>query len=179
VQHGPVLVPRRPRDVHGHPGPPDHEALERDRAARQLEADQPPSGPGLAQAALLEHRLATGRRAGLVFGRDGEHPFAHSATLARAYRAWKAAAVAPLACDVDAARRGEAELPEYGRVGLHEARHTYCSTMLAAGVWVANVSRYAGHSSPSFTLARYVHARTDQALDDAGRMDAFLASSEV
>ena len=30
--------------------------------------------------------------------------------------------------------------------------------MIDAGVSVPNVSRYAGHSSPAFTMARYVHA---------------------
>ena len=70
------------------------------------------------RAALLEHRLATGRRAGPVFGRDGERPFTHSSALARAYRDWRAAAVPPLACDVAAAKAGEGDLPEYGKIGL-------------------------------------------------------------
>jgi integrase len=129
------------------------------------------------RAALLEHRLATGRRAGLVLGRDGEHTFTHSSALQRATRDWKAAGIPPLACDVDAAAKGERGLPEFGRIGLHEARHSYCSTLLDAGVSVANVSRYAGHATPAFTLARYVHARADQAPDDAAKVDAFLAAA--
>jgi integrase len=132
---------------------------------------------GQVRAALLERRLRTGRRSGLIFGRDGEHPFAHSAALARARWAWKAAAVPVLACDVDAHQREGRELPAFGRIGLHEARHSYVSMMLAAGVPVANVSRYAGHSSAAFTMARYVHARSDQAGDDAAAVDRFLAAA--
>jgi integrase len=129
------------------------------------------------RSALLEHRLATGRRSGLVLGRDGERTVTHSSILQRATRDWNAAGVPPLACDLDAEAKGERELPAFGRIGLHEARHTYCSTLLDAGVSVANVSRYAGHASPAFTLARYVHARADQAPDDAAKVDAFLATS--
>jgi integrase len=132
---------------------------------------------GGVRATLLEHRLATGRRSGLVFGRDGEHPFTHSSALHRAARDWKAAGIPPLACDIDAADRGQGHLPPFGRIGLHEARHSYCTTLLDAGVSVANVSRYAGHASPAFTLARYVHPRADQAPDDAAKVDAFLALS--
>ncbi len=135
--------------------------------------------PMLAQvrAALLEHRLASGRRSGLVFGRDGEHPFAHSSALERAYSAWRTAGIPPLACDLNTHQRDGGDLPAFGRIGLHEARHSYVSMMLAAGVPIANVSRYAGHSSAAFTLARYVHARTDQAGDDAGTVDRFLAAA--
>ncbi len=132
---------------------------------------------GQVRAALLEHRLRTGRRSGLVFGRDSEHPFAHSSALERAYSAWRTAGIPPLACDLDTHQRDGGDLPAFGRIGLHEARHSYVSMMLAAGVSIANVSRYAGHSSPAFTLARYVHARTDQAGDDAGTVDRFLAAA--
>lgn len=128
------------------------------------------------RSALLAHRLASGRREGLVFGRNGERPFSHSSCLARAYTAWQAAAIPPLVCDVKAAQEDGAPLPEYGRVGLHEARHTYCSTMIAAGVPVANVSLYAGHANPAFTMARYVHGRKDGTTGDAGTVDAFLAA---
>jgi integrase len=127
--------------------------------------------------ALLEHRLRSGRRAGLVFGADGEQPFSHSAALARAYGAWKKADLPPLACDFDAHEREGREVPAFGSIGLHEARHFYCSTLLAAGVPPANVSRYAGHHSVAFTLSRYVHARADQAVDDATIVSAYLAKA--
>ncbi len=132
---------------------------------------------GQVRTALLEHKIRTGRRSGLVFGRDGEHPFAHSSALERAYRAWSKAGIPPLACDLDTHQRDGGDLPAFGRIGLHEARHSYVSMMLAAGVPIANVSRYAGHSSAAFTLARYVHARADQAGDDAGTVDRYLAAA--
>ncbi len=137
--------------------------------------------PMLAQVrtALLEHRLASGRRSGLIFGRDGEHPFAHSSVLARAYGAWRTAGIPPLACDLDTHQRDGGDLPPFGRIGLHGARHSYVSMMLAAGVPIANVSKYSGHSSAAFTMARYVHARSDQAGDDAGTVDRYLAAVEA
>jgi integrase len=97
-----------------------------------------------------------------VFGRDGAHPFTHRRPCgARAGTGRQR--VPTLSCDLAAAAKGERELPASGRIGLHDARHTYCSTMIDADVSVANVSRYAGHSSAAFTLSRYVHARADQA----------------
>ncbi len=132
---------------------------------------------GQVRTALLEHKIRTGRRSGLVFGRDGEHPFAHSSALERAYRAWSKAGIPPLACDLDTQQRDGGALPAFGRIGLHEARHSYVSMMLAAGLPIANVSRYAGHSSAAFTMSRYVHARTDQAGDDAAAVDRYLQAA--
>jgi integrase len=104
-----------------------------------------------------------------VFGTDGARPFSASALRARALTAWKAPKVAALACDLDAARQECRELPPFGFLRLHEARHTYCSIQLAAGVSPAGVSRYAGHSSVSFTLSRYVHALAGTEAGDAAR----------
>jgi integrase len=126
---------------------------------------------------LLEHQLRSGRREGLAFGRDGVRPFNGSALRTRALAAWQAAEVAPLACDVDAERRSGQPLPEFGYLTLHEARHTYCSTALAAGVSPAAVSRYAGHASVAFTLNRYVKALAGTEAGDAARIEAFLAAA--
>jgi integrase len=57
-------------------------------------------------------------------------------------------------------------------------RHTYCSTQLAAGVSPAAVSRYAGHASVSFTLARYVKALAGTEASDVARVEALLAAAE-
>lgn len=48
--------------------------------------------------------------------------------------------------------------------------------MIAAGVPVANLSLYAGHANPAFTMSRYVHGRRDETTGDAGTVDAFLAA---
>ena len=47
-----------------------------------------------------------------------------------------------------------AELP---RIRYHDQRHTYASTLLKAGVEIAEVSRLLGHSSIKITLDVYVH----------------------
>jgi integrase len=61
-----------------------------------------------------EDRLRCGRRDGLVSGSTAADAFAPSAVLGRARRAWGQAGLTPL--------------------GLHEARHTYASMMIGAGV---------------------------------------------
>ncbi len=130
------------------------------------------------RALLLAHRLRTGRRVGLVFGQDGERPFSASALSARALAAWKAAAVPVLSCDVDAARREGRPIPAHGGLTLHEGRHTFCSTQLAAGVNPAAVSRYAGHASVAFTLGRYTHAISGTEASDVARVEAWLTAAE-
>ena len=130
---------------------------------------------GPLRALLLEHRLRTGRREGLVFGRDGRRAFNRTTLRARALAAWTEVPV--LGCDVDAERRDGRPLPLHGYLTLHEARHTYCSTALAAGVSPAAVSRYAGHASVAFTLNRYVKALAGTETDDAARIEAFLSGS--
>jgi integrase len=132
---------------------------------------------GPLRALLLEHRMLTGRRDGLVFSLNGVRPFSTSALRTRAMAAWQAAEVPPLACDVAAHERDGRELPEHGHLGLHEGRHTYCSTLLAAGVSPAAVSRYAGHTSVAFTMARYVKAFGGTEAADARRVEALLAET--
>ncbi len=132
---------------------------------------------GPLRALLLAHRLRTGRRMGLVFGQDGARPFSASALSARALAAWKAAAVPVLACDVDAARREGRPIPAHGGLTLHEGRHTYCSSLLAAGVSPAAVSKYAGHASISFTLGRYTHAISGTEASDVAKVEAWLAAA--
>ena len=55
----------------------------------------------------------------------------------RARRVWVKAGLAPL--------------------GLHEARHTFASVMIAAGVDAKALASYIGHSSVTITLDRYGH----------------------
>ncbi len=133
---------------------------------------------GPLRALLAEHRLRTGRRVGLVFGRDGARPFNASALRVRALAAWAAAEVRVLSCDVDAERRDGRPIPAHGYLTLHECRHTYCSSLLAAGVNPAAVSKYAGHSSVGFTLSRYTHALSGTEATDVARVEAWLAAAE-
>ncbi len=133
---------------------------------------------GPLRSLLLAHRLRTGRRVGLVFGRNGERPFSASAVRVRALAAWKAAEVPALSCDVDAERREGRPIPAHGYLTLHECRHSYCSTLLAAGVSPAAVSRYAGHANVGFTLSRYVHAISGTEASDVARVELLLAAAE-
>src|SRR5215218_8742420 len=93
--------------------------------------------------------LRTGRRGrDLMFGRTATSPFDHRALQRRADRAWK-----------------EAKLE---RITLHECRHSFASTAIAAGVNIGTVSAALGHASVTITWDRYHHllpGTMDQAAD--------------
>jgi integrase len=63
----------------------------------------------------------------------GATPFAPSAITDRARKAWKG----------------------LQRITLHEARHTFASPMIAAGVNAKALSTYMGHGNIGITLDRY------------------------
>lgn len=127
---------------------------------------------------LAEHRRQTQRIAGLVFGRSATQPFASSTANERAVRAWEAA-------NAEATKRAE----EVGRklapgellvpIGLHEARHTYASFLIAAGVEMKAISTYMGHSSVAFTYDRYGHLLPDSLAENGAKLDASLARARA
>jgi len=82
-------------------------------------------------------------------------PISADALLRRSRKLWKAAGLRP--------------------IGLHEARHTYASTMILAGVPIAKVSRYMGHSSIAVTERVYFHLLPNAHDGDLAAIDAFLA----
>jgi integrase len=100
---------------------------------------------------LIAHRLRSGRSEGLVFGHSADAP------RRRAAKVWKAAGLDP--------------------IGLHEARHTFASLMIAAGVNAKALSVYMGHSSITITLDRYGHLLPGNEEQAAGLLDAYLAAS--
>ncbi len=106
---------------------------------------------------LTEHRMATWPE-GFVFGRSPEEVFASTTLTGRADRAWKAA-------DLD-------------RITLHEARHTYASLMIAAGVNAKALCEFMGHSSIQVTLDRYGHLFPGAEQEAASLLDALLADAE-
>ena len=121
--------------------------------------------------ALLEHKLASGRREGLVFG-TGEQPFTSSNVWRRAQTAWKRARkerAKELGLEPDAEEAG------FVPIGLHEARHTFASLMIAAGVNAKALSTYIGHASISITLDRYGHLMPGNEEEAAGLLDTYLA----
>jgi integrase len=109
-------------------------------------------------AALRVHLVAWKLRRGggeLFFG-DGYDPFNRDGLVARANRAWKAAARTP--------------------IGLHEARHTYASLMIAAGVNAKALSTFMGHSSITITLDRYGHLMPGSEGEAVALADAYLSA---
>jgi integrase len=119
---------------------------------------------------LIEHKLASGCGDGLVFGRSPTWPFNHTTILGRAHTAWKKA-------NAEEARAAEAERREprvLEPIGLHEARHTFASLMIAAGVNAKALATYMGHSSITVTLDRYGHLMPGNENEAAGLLDAYL-----
>jgi integrase len=105
---------------------------------------------------LAEHKLRTGRAGQeLIFGASATRPFEPSTVRRRALAAWEAAGLAP--------------------IGLHEARHTFASLMIAAGVNAKALSTYMGHASVSITFDRYGHLMPGNESEAAGMLDAYLA----
>jgi integrase len=66
------------------------------------------------------------------------------------------------------------ELP---RLRLHDARHTYASLMLEAGVPLEVVSRQLGHATLAFTMDTYGHVRRPVAKDAATRLARLIQQS--
>jgi integrase len=89
-----------------------------------------------------------------VFGPSASRPFTPSAVRRRAGTAWKRAKLAP--------------------IGLHEARHTYASLMIAAGVNAKALATYLGHSSITIALDRYGHLMPGNEEEAAALLDAYL-----
>ena len=69
-------------------------------------------------------------------------------------KAWKAAKLAP--------------------IGFHEARHTYASLSIAAGVNAKALSTYMGHSAITITLDRYGHLMPGNEGEAAALLDTYL-----
>jgi integrase len=105
---------------------------------------------------LLDLRAATDQvdPHALVFGDSPADPFSYDPMIARARAAWKQAGLDP--------------------VGLHPARHTCASVMIAAGVNVKALSEFLGHASITITLDRYGHLLPGSIDEAATLLDAYL-----
>jgi integrase len=60
------------------------------------------------------------------------------------------------------------------RLTLHEARHTYASLMIAAGVNAKALSTYMGHANIAITFDLYGHLMPGNEAEAAGMLDAYL-----
>jgi integrase len=108
---------------------------------------------------LVEHRHGCPGVLGHVFGRSDGRPFDGPTLDARAKAAWRRASLEPIT--------------------LHEARHTFASLMIAAGVNAKALATYMGHASVTITLDRYGHLMPGNEDEAAALLDAYLAQTAV
>lgn len=101
---------------------------------------------------LLAHLMEIRKPEGLVFPAVRGGMFTHAPKVAA--KAWEDADVEP--------------------VGLHEARHTYASHMLAAGIDIVRVSKWMGHSTIQITVDRYGHLVPGDEAEILERYEAYL-----
>jgi integrase len=110
--------------------------------------------PGALVPELVAHLSRQRAGAEFVFEGPGGRPFDPSNLIRTAKRAWRNAGLKPL--------------------GFHEARHTYASLMIAAGVNAKALCSYLGHSSITVTIDRYGHLMPGNEREAAERLDAYL-----
>jgi integrase len=112
--------------------------------------------PAVLRDLLLGHRERGGgvTEDMLMFGGDGA-PFHAASLYRRADRAWSVAGLRD-------------------RLRLHQARHTYASFMIAAGVNAKALSVFMGHSSIKVTFDLYGHLMPGAEAEAAALLDDFL-----
>ncbi len=138
--------------------------------------------PKILRAILLEHRMRQGRGGvGLVTGRAAGTPFNPTTISTRAARAWARTFACGCPVDEQADDRPDRcplhDEPPLQPIGLHEARHTFASLMIAAGVNAKALSTYLGHASISTTFDRYGHLMPGNEAEAADLLDDYLALS--
>ena len=106
--------------------------------------------PAALREHLIERKLASGGE-GRVFGGSA----AVRRMAARGAKAMAAAGIEPLA--------------------IHDARHTYASLMIAAGVNAKALSTYMGHANIALTFDLYGHPMPGSQDEAAGLLDVYLA----
>jgi integrase len=111
--------------------------------------------PKTLRTLLAAHRLQQVGE-GYVFGSSLTTPFTPSAVHRRARLRW------------------QKHDPPLEKIGLHEARHTFASIAIAAGVNAKALSAYMGHSSITITLDRYGHLMPGNEEQAASLLDAYL-----
>jgi integrase len=105
---------------------------------------------------LVEHKANQARADTLVFG--GHAPFQPSNLWRRTRSAWKRARVEP--------------------IGLHEARHTFASILIAAGVNAKAITTYMGHASIQTTYDLYGKLMPGSEAEAAALVDAYLTRAD-
>jgi integrase len=108
---------------------------------------------------LLAHKARERRERGLVFGSSEEKTFVTSNVWRRAQVAWRRAGLTP--------------------IGLHEARHTFASTLIAAGVNAKAITTYMGHASIQTTYDLYGKLMPGSEAEAAALVDAYLSRADT
>ena len=103
---------------------------------------------------LVLHQLAVTSPTGLVFGSTPKTPLVPNTVNRRARRAWADAGLNP--------------------IGLHEARHTFASFLIAAGTNLKSITEIMGHASVTVSLDRYGHMLPGGRDEVVERLDAFF-----
>jgi integrase len=114
--------------------------------------------PGVLRDHLMDRRLTvedTDDEA-LVFGLLSGRPFHANVVYRRADVAWDKGGL--------------------GQLRLHQARHTYASLMIAAGVNAKALSSFMGHSSIKVTFDLYGHLMPGTKAEAALLLDQYLGS---
>jgi integrase len=128
------------------------------RRARSTASRRPPSARcRYSRGSAPSWSAANFARAGAATPSSAAPPegtFEPSTVRRRALAAWKQAGLAP--------------------IGLHEARHTFASVMIAAGVNAKAICEYMGHATITMTFDRYGHMLPGSRVEAAARVDAFL-----
>jgi len=114
---------------------------------------------GALRDALVAHKAREGRDRGLVFGSSAETPFQPSTVWRRARTSWQRAGLEP--------------------IGLHEARHTFASVLIAAGVNAKAITTYMGHASVQTTYDLYGKLMPGSESEAAALVDAYLNRTDT
>jgi integrase len=94
-----------------------------------------------------------------VFGRPDGKAFDGPTVDERAKKAWREAGLEAIT--------------------LHEARHTFASLMIAAGVNAKALATYMGHASVTIAYDRYGHLMPGNEDEAAALLDAYLARADT
>jgi integrase len=114
---------------------------------------------GALRDVLVDHKARQAYDGGLVFGSSAGTPFVPSNLWRRAQRAWKHAGL--------------------DSIGLHEARHTFASVLIAAGVNAKAITTYMGHASIQTTYDLYGKLMPGAESEAAALVDAYLTRADT
>jgi integrase len=114
---------------------------------------------GALRDVLTEHKARQRRGHGIVFGSSEGTPFQPSSVWRRARAAWKRTGLEP--------------------IGLHEARHTFASVLIASGVNAKAITAYMGHASVETTFDLYGKRMPGSEAEAAALVDSYLARANT